>query len=151
MTQSNQQKSWLTAKEEENIINFAIEVAQWGFPLSPQRLKDHCEAVLQHRLGKNFLEGGLGRDWGNRFITKHNDRLGMYWSSALECSCGHAMNPVTKEEYFRILKVVQEEHNIPDELVYGADKMGIQSGIGVTEWVIGPKGAKIQHQQRSGT
>ncbi len=75
----------------------------------------------------------------------------MYWSSALECSCGHAMNPVTKEEYFRILKAVREEHNIPDELVYGADKMGIQSGIGVTEWVIGPKGAKIQHQQRSGT
>ena len=29
-------------------------------------------------------------------------------------------------------------------------KPGIQSGIGVTERVIGPAGAKMQHQQRSG-
>ncbi|KAI9449500.1 hypothetical protein BJY52DRAFT_1126723, partial [Lactarius psammicola] len=62
LTQSNQQKSWLTAEEEETVVKFAIEVAQQGFPLSPQRLKDHCEAVLQHKLGKNFSEGGLGRD-----------------------------------------------------------------------------------------
>ena len=151
LTQSNRQKSWLTAEEEENIINFAIEVAQRGFPLSPRRLKDHCEAVLQHRLGKNFPEGGLGRDWGNCFITKHHNRIGMYWSSALDGSHGRAVNLVTKEEYFRILKEVREKYNIPDELVYGADETGIQLGIGVTEWVIGPAEAKIQHQQQSGT
>ncbi|KAH9015412.1 hypothetical protein EDB85DRAFT_1866866, partial [Lactarius pseudohatsudake] len=63
LTQSNQRKSWLTAEEEENVVNFAIEVAQRGFPLSLRRLKDHCEAVLQHRLGKSFPEGGLGKDW----------------------------------------------------------------------------------------
>jgi hypothetical protein len=36
LTQSNREKSWLTVAEEENIINFTIEVAQRGFPLSPQ-------------------------------------------------------------------------------------------------------------------
>jgi len=132
--------------EEENIVNFAIEVAQWGFLLSPWRLKDHCEAGLQHRLGKNF-PGGLGRDWGNWFITKHHNQLGMYWSSALNSSCGCAVNPVTKEDYFKILKEVREKYYIPDELVYGADETGIQLGIGVMEWVIGPAGEKIQHQQ----
>jgi hypothetical protein len=50
LTQSNQQKGWLTAEEEESIINFAIEVAQQGFPLNPQRLKDRCKAILQHGL-----------------------------------------------------------------------------------------------------
>jgi hypothetical protein len=75
----------------------------------------------------------------------------MYWSSALDSSRGRAVNPVTKEEYFQILKDVREKYNIPDELVYGADETGIQSGIGVTERVIGPAGAKIRHQQRSGT
>ncbi|KAI0274198.1 hypothetical protein BGY98DRAFT_1117181 [Russula aff. rugulosa BPL654] len=74
----------------------------------------------------------------------------MYWSSALDSSRGRAVNPVTKEEYFRLLKEVIEEYNIPDELVYGADETGIQVGIGVTERVIGPAGASIQHQQRSG-
>ena len=71
----------------------------------------------------------------------------MYWSSTLNGSHSHAVNPVTKEEYFRMLKEVWEKYNIPDELVYGADETGIQSGIGITEWVIGPAQAKIQHQQ----
>ncbi|KAF8261092.1 hypothetical protein EI94DRAFT_1667458, partial [Lactarius quietus] len=52
LTESNRKKSWLTAAEEANIVSFTIEVAQWGFPLSPWRLKEHCEAVLRHRLGK---------------------------------------------------------------------------------------------------
>ena len=151
LTLSNRDKSWLTANEEESVVNFAIEVAQRGFPLSPRRLKDHCEAILRHRLGCKFPETGLGRDWGNRFITKYHNRLGMYWSSALDSSHGRAVNPITKEGYFRMLKEVREKHDIPDELVYGADETGIQSGIGVTERVIGPAGAKIQHQQQSGT
>ena len=151
LTQSNSKKSWLTEEEHEIVVQFAIEMAQRGFPLSPRRLKEHAEAILRHRLGKDFPESGLGRDWGNRFITKHHSRLGMYWSSALDGSRGRAVNPITKEEYFKILKEVREEYNIPDELVYGADETGIQSGIGVTERVIGPAGAKIQHQQRSGT
>jgi len=150
LTQSNGNKSWLTEQEHEIIVQFAIEMAQQGFPLSPRWLKEHAEAVLQHRLGKDFPEGGLGRDWGNRFITKHHNRLGMYWSSALDGPRGCAVNPITKEEYFAILKEVREKYAIPDELVYGADETGIQSGIGVTERVVGPAGAKIQHQQRSG-
>jgi hypothetical protein len=97
-------------------------------------------------LGKNFQEKGLGRDWGNCFIMKHHNRLRMYWSSALNGSLGCAMNMVTKEEYFRILKEVRENYNIPDELVYDADETGIQLCIGVTERVIGPAGAKL-HQQ----
>ena len=50
-----------------------------------------------------------------------------------------------------MLKEVREKHDIPDELVYSADETGILLGIGVTEHMIGPAGAKIQHQQRSGT
>jgi hypothetical protein len=61
------------------------------------------------------------------------------------------MNPVTKEEYFRVLKEVRNAHSISDKLVYSADETGIQSGISITEHVIGPAKAKIQHQQRSGT
>jgi hypothetical protein len=150
LTQSNQKKSWLTVGEDETIVKFAIEMAQHGFPLSPRRLKEHAEAILRHRMGQDFPETGLGRDWANHFITKHNARLGMFWSTPLDGSCGHAANPITKEEYFRVLKEVRETNNIPDELVYGADETGIQSGIGITERVIGPAGGNIQHQQQSG-
>ncbi|KAF8227782.1 hypothetical protein L208DRAFT_1044378, partial [Tricholoma matsutake] len=65
LTQSNGKKSWLTEQEHKIIMKFAIEMEQQGFPLSPQQLKEHAEAVLQHGLGKDFPERGLGRDWGN--------------------------------------------------------------------------------------
>lgn len=150
LTQSNNKKSWLIAEEEENVIQFTIEMAQRGFPLSPRRLKEHCEAILQYRLGTGFLETGLGKNWGSHFITRRHERLSMCWSSALDSSRSRAVNPITKEEYFRILKEAREKYKIPDELVYGADETGIQSGIGVMERVIGPAGTKLQHQQQSG-
>ena len=42
-----------------------------------------------------------------------------------------------------------DDYDIPDYLVHGADEMGMQTEIGVTECVIGPAGAKMQHQQRA--
>ena len=150
LTKANSKKSWLTNAEQDLLVQFVIELAHRGFPLSPTRLREHSEYILRARLGDRFPEGGLRKNWATRFITKHHDRLGMYWSSALDGSRGRAVNPVTKAEYFAILKQVREDFNIPDELVYGADETGIQSGIGVTERVIGPASVKMQHQQRSG-
>ena len=74
----------------------------------------------------------------------------MYWSSPLDNSHAQGVNPITNAEYFEVLREVWEEYDIPDELVYGADETGIQTGIGITEHVIGPAGSKIQHQQRNG-
>jgi hypothetical protein len=43
-----------------------------------------------------------------------------------------------------------EEELIPDELIFGADETGVQQGLGTWQRIIGPKGKKVQHQQRSG-
>jgi hypothetical protein len=43
-------------EEKENIIKFAIKMAQCGFSLSPQRLKDYYESIVQHKLGDGFPE-----------------------------------------------------------------------------------------------
>lgn len=131
-------------------MSYTIEMARRGFPLSPKRLWEHAEQILTAQLGNIFPATGLGKNWATHFITKHHDRLAMYWSSAMDSSRRRAVNPINKTEYFKLMKEVREGYDIPDELVYGADETGIQTGIGVTERVIGPAGAKIQHQQRSG-
>jgi len=150
LTDHNGRKSWLTHDEQQVILEYALEMARRGFPLSPKRLREHAENILRGRLGDAFCEDGLGKNWATRFITKHHERIGMYWSLSLDSSRGRAVNPITKAEYFDLLKDIREEYDIPDRLVYGADETGIQTGIGVTERVIGPAGSKIQHQQRSG-
>ncbi|KAF5345607.1 hypothetical protein D9758_015170 [Tetrapyrgos nigripes] len=146
----NATKHHLTPEEQQKIVNFAVECGDRGFPLSPRRIKQHAEHILKCRLGSLALEKGLGKDWATRFINKHHGELGRYWSRPLDDKRGRAVNPVTKEEYFNLLKGCREKYNIPDELVYGADESGLQTGIGSKEYVIGRKGASIVHQQRSG-
>lgn len=146
-SESNAKKSWVTYEEQEVIVKYVIAMAHRGFPLSPRRLREHAEIVLRARLGDKFPEDGLGKCWATRFITKHNERIGMYWSSPLDNSRARGVNPNTNAEYFAILEEVREDYDIADELLYGADETGIQTGIGTTEHVIGPAGAKMQHQQ----
>ena len=150
ISEHNTKKCWLTQEEEDVIVLFAMEMAERGFPLSPRRLREHAEQILRRRMGSLFPENGLGKDWTTRFITRHYDRLGGYWSTPLDKSRARAVNPHTVEEYFKILAEIRAEHNIPDELCYGVDETGIQTGVGTTEYVLGPKGQSVQHQQRSG-
>jgi len=148
--ESNARKSWLTYEEQEAVLKYMIEMAHCGFPLSPHHLHEHAEMILRACLGDKFPEDGFGKCWATCFIRKHHEKIGMYWSSPLDNSHAQGVNPITNAEYFEVLREVWEEYDIPDELVYGADETGIQTGIGITERVIGPAGSKIQHQQRNG-
>jgi len=103
--------------------------------------------ILRARLGDKFPEDGLSKNWATQFITKHHEKIGMYWSSPLDNSCAWSVNLIINAEYFEVLGSVWEEYNVPDELIYRADETGIQTGIGTTERVIGPAEFKIQHQQ----
>jgi hypothetical protein len=97
---------------------------------------------------------GVGQNWTHRFTSDHNDRIGAYWSKALDKSRAQAVNPNTRADYFALLNTVTEgmggDDRIPTELNYGVDESGFQKGVGQRERVFGAKGKKIQHQQRSG-
>jgi hypothetical protein len=146
-------RSWLTPEETKTVVDLAIEYADRGFPLSHRRLKEHVDMILRARLGERFPAEGVGKQWTARFVSD-NERLHMYWSRALDKSRARAVNPTTKAEYFDLLEQVIEgkggSDKIPDELIWGADESGFQKGIGQRERVIGGKGKKTQHQQRSG-
>ncbi|KAF5354762.1 hypothetical protein D9756_005505 [Leucocoprinus leucothites] len=59
-----------------------------------------------------------------------------------------------KKAFFDILKktLAASETNeaITPGNIYGVDETGIQKGVGLSDYVIGPAGESIQHQQRSG-
>ncbi|KAF8261793.1 hypothetical protein EI94DRAFT_1521643, partial [Lactarius quietus] len=71
LMETNAKKCWLTGKEQEVIVQFVIELAQCGFPLSPKQLWEHTEHILRACLGDRFLEDGLGKNWATQFITRH--------------------------------------------------------------------------------
>ncbi len=128
-----------------------------GIPTQSSTHYGACERnLLGHTTGLtvNFRPKELVKTGVKRFVEKHSDKIKAFWSHPLDHSRARAVNPYTKEEFFKLLEAVIEgdggDDIIPPELIYGTDETGIQQGIGVKERVYGPQGAKIQHQQRSG-
>jgi hypothetical protein len=151
---AHEQRKWLSKEETDAVVDYAINCANRGFPLSHKRIREHVNEIARARWGAKFPEEGVGKQWTTRFISDNSDRLRAYWSSPLDRSRARAVNPVTKESYFKLLAEVIEggggDDRIPDDCIYGADESGFQKGIGQKERVFGPTGKKTQHQQRSG-
>ncbi|KAF9012024.1 hypothetical protein BDQ17DRAFT_1233319, partial [Cyathus striatus] len=59
--QSDATKGWFTVVEEDVLMKFAIEMANWGWPLSHGHLKEHANAILKAKLGNCFPDGGVGK------------------------------------------------------------------------------------------
>lgn len=150
----NAGKGWLTPEEEDVVVDFAIDTALRGFPLNHQRLKERVDEICQAKLGNKFPESGVGKEWTQRFVDRHSQRLKPYWSRALDKARARAVNPHNVDAYFKLLKEAVDggegEEPIPPECIYGMDETGLQEGVAVAERVIGPVGNKVQYQQRSG-
>ena len=58
----NSKKSWLLESEVTMVIDYAIEAASRGFPLSHRRLKEHVDSICHVHLGRNFPASGVGKN-----------------------------------------------------------------------------------------
>jgi hypothetical protein len=52
---ANADRSWLSDSEVTIVIDFINEMAQRGFPLSHERLKEHVDDICSARLALIFL------------------------------------------------------------------------------------------------
>ena len=119
-------------------MEYCLKVATRGFPFNRRMLKHHVDSILvQVRLGDKFPETGVGTSWTDRFLSRHSDQLGAYWSIALEAKCGRAVNKNTNEAWLKLLQDMITEHGIIPECIWAADKTGFQPGTAVKERVFG--------------
>ncbi|RPD71537.1 hypothetical protein L226DRAFT_429864, partial [Lentinus tigrinus ALCF2SS1-7] len=59
--QFNEEKGWLLEAEANHVVEYVIQLADRGFPLSHRRLKEVVDDLLQKRLGPDFP--GVGQNW----------------------------------------------------------------------------------------
>jgi len=148
--ESNADKGWLLPAEVTQVVSYAVEVSNRGFPLSHRRLAEHVNEICIARLGPAFPAEGIGNNWTHRFVLKHSASLTTYWSRPLDTARSRAVNENTNVIWFRLFYDEKTKYEVPDSLVYGADETGILPSGGTTQRVIGGTGKKVQHQQRSG-
>ncbi|KIK65808.1 hypothetical protein GYMLUDRAFT_70101 [Collybiopsis luxurians FD-317 M1] len=143
-------------------------MARRGFPLTHEILKDEVDSIIRTRLGNQFPEEGVGKQWTSRFIEKYWNELKMFWSSSLDEKRGRAVNPTTNQQWFDLLEEVlagkrDYEFNINSdknstspttpilpENIYGADESGFMPSQSTKQRVIGSRSKKMQHQQGDG-
>ncbi|KIJ15145.1 hypothetical protein PAXINDRAFT_169318 [Paxillus involutus ATCC 200175] len=107
--------AWLTHDEEESVVGYLLELATRGLPLTHKALKLHVDTLLQARLGNTFPQTGVGRNWTDRFATRHADRVRQYWSST----------PIPKGTH--------DAENVEEDCLWATDETGAQPGGGPKE------------------
>lgn len=146
--EANAARSWLTDGEVKVVIQYIVEMANRGFPLSHRRLSEHVNEILHARLGATFP--GVGKQWSHRFVEKHSSRIKTGWSTTLDSKRGRAVNPHTKASWFQMLEDVVLQYKIVEETTYGTDEVGCNPSEGQKEWVMGGHKPGPQYQQRDG-
>jgi len=130
-------KSWLTPAETNIVIEYVVEMAKRGFPLSHKRLKEHVDEICRARLGDAFPKCGVGKNWTQRFVEKHPDRLRAYQAHSLDGVRGRAVSPTTNNAWFKLLENVlgtgDNGEPIAPECIWGVDETGIQPGGGSSQ------------------
>ncbi|TFK19804.1 hypothetical protein FA15DRAFT_555840, partial [Coprinopsis marcescibilis] len=70
-----QAQEWLLPEEAELVIKHVTQCADQGFSLTHRRLKEDVDQILGARLGDDFPEEGIGKNWTHRFVERNSDRL----------------------------------------------------------------------------
>lgn len=149
-TQASQTREWLLPNEVEIVIRHILKSADQGFPLSHRRLKEDVDRIVRARMGADFPEEGVGKNWTRRFVEKHDDQIKTAWSTPLETKRAKGANPVANEAWWKLLKEVLEKYDIKTFNTYAIDEVGCQPYGVERERVIGGNTAGPHYQQRSG-
>ena len=150
--QAQEERSWVTPAEAEIMVDFIVEMAARGWPVSLLRIKEHVDLICRSRDQPDFPEEGVGKHWPDRFVMKHSDRIKMADSRPLEDKRGRAVNPENNKEYFEILLDTQVTFRVRPETTFGVDEIGVQSRGGERERVATSRDhTGPQYQQRAGT
>jgi hypothetical protein len=152
LQQAHDEKTYLTPAKTDLVIKFVVECGDRGFPLSYRWLKEHVDEILKARLADGFPEGGVGKNWTQRFSSRNRDCLKVLWATSLQEKRGQGANPYANEAWWKLLRGVLEKYGIKLENIYGGDEVGIQTQTGEQERVFGSRKKKgPQYQQRAGT
>jgi hypothetical protein len=144
-TEAHYEFTHLTKEQEELVVDYCLELARSGFPLSHRRLRE-CVDKIKCAEEPDFE--GVGENWVDRFIERHWDRLHTYWSSPLDSVRGQAVNPSTLNQFYDIYEAEMERHHFEPDCIYGGDESALLTGVAQSERVIGAKGKKMQWQIR---
>ena len=127
-------KRALSSVEEQSLVQWILDLASRGFPphiIDVRRMADTLRAAR----GQNPPPPPLGRCWAQRFINAQPE-LKMRWSRKFHSQRALCEDPVTIQEWFKLVQDTRERYGILDEDTYNFDETGFQIGVASTSKVV---------------
>ena len=142
------ERSWLNKEETDLVVQFAIECAHIGFPLTSDHLRAHCNEIARRQHGDKFPAEGVasGKNWVDRFVERNHTKLHKYLSRPIDATRAQAANPHANAEWFKLLGETIKKYDIQPDCIYGTDESGFMMGLHQRWMVIGEAG-KMQYEQ----
>lgn len=137
MSAFNAAKQKLMPEEERVVVDFCLESADRGFPLTHANVYAAGDGILTARIGDDHEP--LGHNWVD----------GFHWSKPLDTQRGNALNPTNVKLWFDLVKRHVVDLDILPCNTYGMDESGFPPSNQGTDRVIGRRGTKTQHKQGS--
>ena len=144
MSTFNASKQKLSPAEERVLVDFILESADRGFPLSHPEIVLIANTLIQERA---TLGEPVGENWAPRFLDRHRDELQTHWSRPLDGQRAQALNPEVVKRWHKLVEEHVVRAGIRKEDIYGMDETGFQPSNQGVQRVVGRHGTKTQHKQ----
>ena len=134
----------LSPQEEGVLIEAVIKQGRLGFPLTHDRVERVVNTILGYQAG---TDSDVGKNWVDRFITRHEDQLHTYWTKHLPGNRAGAVNPTNIRSWEDIIEEEVVVPGIRPEDMYGMDETYMPPEFAQMRRVIAGKGKSIQYEQ----
>lgn len=145
MSAFNALKQKLLYAEEQQLTGFILGCADRGLPMNHSQITMFANELLEARLGPDFEP--VGKNWTDRFVERHHDKLQTHWSKCLDSKRARAVNPDIIKHWFELVKEHIPDKNIKPHNMYGMDESGFPPSNQGRECVIGRRGARTSYKQ----
>lgn len=143
MSAFNASKQKLTHPEERVLVDFILESADCGLPLSHKNIQNHANAIIA---GRDVPGDPVGEAWVLRFMDRYRDELQMFWSKGLATERARSLNPEAVKAWFDLVEKECISKGIKRENIYGMDESGFPPSNQGRQRVAGRRGTKTQHK-----
>jgi hypothetical protein len=157
MSAFNASKQKLSPARERVLVEYIKESADIGFPLTHPQIEQAANSIISSTSPQNTTttktqESKVGGSWVDRFLLRHHDELAGHWSKPLDMIRARALNPKAVHHWYSdVVKKEIVDEDVPPELIFGMDEVGMPESSHNAERVVGRRGTKRQHKQGGGS
>ncbi|SPC60899.1 uncharacterized protein UHOD_11186 [Ustilago sp. UG-2017b] len=122
---------------KELLVRHIQKQANYGFPVTPQNLRQLAKQLLRQRTNNNYAT--LGPNWVSAFKQRHPE-LRSYYSHKMDAARVQATSdPSVVEAYFDVLEKTIAKYMILPKNIFNMNKTGFLIGQSQCQYIIVPR------------